>query len=225
MKNLKSFSIIAVLMLLVVNFVCGCCGNDNSKIFEEYYNNKIAMYATENLNYQAGEVDAVFLGDSLTDGYDLDKYYPEYFVLNRGIGGDTTVGLENRLKVSVYDVQPKVALMLIGANNMDNMMENYERILIGFQENLPNTKIILLSLTSMSGEWGKKNQLAAYNNVQIKMLAEKYNYYYVDLYSALLNIETGEIYAEYTTDGGHLTSAGYQVVTNTIKPVLELALN
>jgi lysophospholipase L1-like esterase len=131
------------------------------------------------------------------------------------------VWLEERLDVSLYAVQPKVAVMLIGANNMDTMLENYESILKSFKENAPRTKIVLLSLTSMSGEWGKKNQLAAYNNVQIKMYAEIYGYEYVDLYSALLNLETGEIYDEYTTDGGHLTPKGYEVLTNCIKPVLQ----
>ena len=140
---------------------------------------------------------------------------------NRGIGGETTTGLEERMQVSLYDLKPKVAVMLIGANNMDTMMDNYEDILRGFEENVPNTKIVILSLTSMSGEWGKKNQLAAYNNVQIKMLAAKYGYEHVDLYSALLNLETGEIYAEYTTDGGHLTELGYDVLTAQITPAVE----
>ena len=114
--------------------------------------------------------------------------------------------------------------MLIGANNFDTMFDNYENILKGFKENLPNTKIVLLSLTSMSQEWGKNNQKAAYNNVKIKLLSEKYGYEFVDLYSPLFNLETGEIYAEYTTDGGHLTSAGYEVLTNTITPTLEQLL-
>ncbi|MBR2350966.1 MAG: hypothetical protein IKA67_02925, partial [Clostridia bacterium] len=58
----------------------------------------------------------------------------------------------------------------------------------------------------------------------IKLLSEKYGYEFVDLYSPLLNLETGEIYAEYTTDGGHLTYAGYEVLTNTITPALEQLL-
>ena len=61
-------------------------------------------------------------------------------------------------------------------------------------------------------------------HVKIKLLSEKYGYEFVDLYSPLLNLETGEIYAEYTTDGGHLTSAGYEVLTNTITPALEQLL-
>ena len=181
--------------------------------------------AEENEEYKNKDVDVVFLGDSLTDGYDVKRFYPEYVVLNRGISGDTSVWLEERLDVSLYEVQPKVAVMLIGANNMDKMLENYESILKSFKENAPNTKIVLLSLTSMSGEWGKKNQLAAYNNVQIKMYAEIYGYEYVDLYSALLNLETGEIYDEYTTDGGHLTEKGYEVLTAQIKPAIQKQLD
>ena len=194
------------------------------KAMQEYYDAKIAMYEIENEKYDDYEVDVAFLGDSLTDGYDLKRYYPQYLTLNRGIGGDTTFGLEKRLKVSVYDLKPKVAVMLIGANNFDTMFDNYENILKGLGENLPKTKVVLLSLTSMGGEWGKNNQKAAYNNVKIKLLAEKYGYEFVDLYSPLLNLETGEIYAEYTTDGGHLTPAGYEVFTNAVTPALKKLL-
>ena len=77
----------------------------------------------------------------------------------------------------------------------------------------------------MSGEWGRKNQLASYNNVKIKLLAKEYGFEYIDLYSALFNIEAGEIYAEYTTDGGHLTELGYEVLTQQITPVIEKLLN
>ena len=218
----KVISLILSLIALLSLASCGC-GQNDSDIFLEYYNSKVELYKAENEGLTE-PIDIVFLGDSLTDGYDVSRFFPEYTVLNRGIAGDTTVGLEERLDVSLYAVQPKVAIMLIGANNMDAMLENYEDILIGFKENVPSTKIILLSLTSMSGEWGRKNQLAAYNNVQIKMLASKYGYEYVDLYSALLNLETGEIYDEYTTDGGHLTEKGYEVLTREITPVVDKIL-
>jgi len=191
---------------------------------QKYYDEKIALYEAENEKYEDYEVDVAFLGDSLTDGYDLEKYYPQYLALNRGIGGDTTFGLEKRLKVSVYDLKPKVAVILIGANNFDNMFDNYENILKGLKENIPETKIMLLSLTSMSREWGKNNQKAAYNNVKIKLFAEKYGYEFVDLYAPLFNIETGEICEEYTTDGGHLTAAGYDVFTNAVTPALKKLL-
>lgn len=206
--------------------LCGCDNDDKErkKEIQQYRDAKTASYIEENNRYEDYEVDVAFLGDSLTDLYDVQTYYPQYLVSNRGIGGDKTVDLEDRLQVSLYDLKPKIAVMLIGANNIETMFYNYERILKGLQENVPNTKIILLSLTSMSGEWGKKNHIAAYNNVKIKMLAEKYSFEYVDLYSALFNLESGEIFPQYTTDGGHLTAAGYQVLTEQITPVIDLQM-
>lgn len=190
-----------------------------------YRTAKINQYKAENLLYSDYEIDVAFLGDSLTDGYDVEKYYPNYKVSNRGIGGDTTFDLENRLKVSAYDLKPKVIVMLIGANNFDTMFNNYENILIGLKENLPNTKIVLLSLTSMGGNhWGKNNQKASFNNVKIKFLAEKYNFSFVDLFTPLFDFSIGEINPEYTTDGGHLTDEGYKVLTATITPTLEQLL-
>ena len=187
-----------------------------------YRAEKMEQNERENAEYDDYEVDVAFIGDSLTDGYDLAKYYPQYLTANRGIGGDTTFGLEERLQVSLYDLKPKVVVMLIGANNMNSMLQNYESILKGLQENLPESKIVLLSLTAMGGEhWGRKNQLAAYNNVSIKLLAQKYNFTFVDLYSALYDVSIGEVYEGYTIDGGHFTHEGYTVVTAQVTPVLK----
>ncbi len=218
---MKRIVIFTLIFIFTFSVLCSCGKSNDMEAFWEFYNGKIEGFEKENEEFKGKGVDVVFLGDSLTDGYNVKEFYPEYTVLNRGISGDTSVWLEERLDVSLYAVQPKVAVMLIGANNMDTMLENYESILKSFKENAPRTKIVLLSLTSMSGEWGKKNQLAAYNNVQIKMYAEIYGYEYIDLYSALLNLETGEIYDEYTTDGGHLTQKGYEVLTAAIKPAIQ----
>jgi lysophospholipase L1-like esterase len=194
---------------------------EHQQMIKHYYDNKVAQFEEENKSIIPGETDVVFLGDSLTDGCDLSLYYPEYTTLNRGIGGDTTIGLEKRLDVSAYAVKPKVVVMLIGANNLSTMFDNYENILLSMKENLPDSKIVLVSLTSMGDDWGKNNNLAAFNNVKIKALAEKYGYEFVDVYTPLLNLETNEIYENYTTDGGHLTHEGYLVLTGEIKVAID----
>lgn len=198
---------------------------EHERLVMEYRASKMEKYHAENEKYEDYEVDVAFIGDSLTDGYDLEKYYPEYVVSNRGIGGDTTFDVEGRIDVSLYELKPKVAVMLIGGNNLKTMFDNYERILIGMKENLPETKIILVSLTAMGQKWGaEKNEIAALNNVKIKILAEKYGFDFVDLFTPLYDITIGEIYAEYTNDGAHQTDKGYEVFTATIKPAIEKAL-
>lgn len=231
-KKFPIFVIIAVILafLLSLAYIFGVylpdrqLKKEHEAFAREYYSQKLRSFALENESIVRGETDVLFIGDSLTDGYDVAKYYPDLKVLNRGIGGDTTFGLEDRLEESVYAVQPKTVVMLIGANNMDRMFENYEDILISMKENLPDSRVILLSLTSMGGDWGRKNHLAAYNNVKIKALAEEYGFAFVDLYTPLLNLATDEIYEEYTTDGGHLTPLGYEILTANIRPAIDKAL-
>ncbi len=196
----------------------------HERIFREHYNARVAHFVEENAQFEKGEVEVAFLGDSLTEGYDLAQYYPQYVTVNRGIGGDTTRGLERRLEESAYALEPQVIVMLIGANNMDTMMRNYGRIVRKLQRNLPDTEIILVSLTSMSGEWGRKNDLAIKNNKKIRAIAKRRGVTFVDLFTPLLDPETNELRAEYTTDGGHQTALGYEVFTATITPAIEAAL-
>jgi lysophospholipase L1-like esterase len=192
---------------------------------KQYYEAKYAQYQQENESFTDYEVDVAFLGDSLTDGYDLKKYYPDLITANRGIGGETTFGLEERMKLSVYDLKPKVVVMLIGGNNLDTMFNNYESLLICLHENLPESRIVLLSLTAMGRDWAHKNHIASYNNVKIKALAEKYDCTYIDIFTLLLDPQKDEIHSAYTNDGVHLTHEGYVVITNAITPVLKKLLS
>ena len=198
---------------------------EHAQAVQAYREAKMAKYRAENEKYADFQVEVAFLGDSLTDLYDLAKYYPQYLTSNRGIGGDTSFDLEARLQVSVYDLKPQVLVMLIGANNPDSMLQNYESILQGIRENLPETKVVLLSMTAMGGEhWGRHNQQAAYNNVSIRLLAEKYGFAFVDLFTPLYDVSAGEVFDGYTVDGGHFSDTGYTAVTALITPVLEQLL-
>ena len=216
---------IAVAAVIGVTALCIALSPEDTALDQmvaEYRAAKYQQYEQENEQYGDYEVEVAFIGDSLTDGYDLAKHYPQYVTANRGIGGDTSYDLQARLQLSVYDLKPQVVVMLIGANNPDTMLDNYEDILIGLRDNLPDTEVVLLSMTAMGGEhWGKWNQQACYNNVSIRLLAEKYGYTFVDLFTPLYDVESGEVYEGYTVDGGHFTHEGYTAVTAQITPVLQ----
>ncbi len=198
---------------------------EQQKKYDALYVEMLDGYAAENQLYEALEVDVAFLGDSLTAGYDVKNYYPEYLVTNRGIGGETTHGLLKRLQVSVLDLKPKVCVMLIGGNNPDTMFEDYEDIIISLKENMPDTKIILVSHAPTSGEhWGPRNQAFAYNNVKIELLAKKYGCEFADIYAPMLDLATGEMNEKYTVDGAHFTKEGFDVVTEVLKPVIDRLL-
>ncbi|MBO4380571.1 MAG: hypothetical protein J5815_00275 [Clostridia bacterium] len=228
----KKVVCIVVSILIALAFVALIVGNcllfvrlqDKQKqeawaeFFREYYNNKVAQYEEENPTLH--DVDVVFLGDSLTDGYDVNSYYAQFNVANRGIGADTTFGLERRLKVSAYDVNPKVVVMLIGANNLDTMLNNYERIVVSLKQNLPDAKIVLLSICPTSGSQAWRNPIALEKNVEVEAIAGRQGCTYVDMFPILLDPDTDELRESYTIEGLHFTPEGYEVITAALTPIL-----
>ncbi|MGI4799401.1 MAG: GDSL-type esterase/lipase family protein [Janthinobacterium lividum] len=114
-----------------------------------------------------GPVDLVWLGDSITQDWELDgpqdwrdfapvwqRFYGDRHALNLGFKGDTTSHLLWRMQNGELDgIQPKVAIVLIGANNMGRVHWNAEQTVAGIEaviadlrRRLPSTKILLLSV-------------------------------------------------------------------------------
>ena len=197
---------------------------ETARLVKEYTDNKLARYAEENASDPDYEV--IFLGDSLTDGCDVSKYYGEYVTSNRGIGGDTSFGLLERMQVSAYDANPQVIVLLIGGNDilrgksLESIYDNYEKIITGIKEHLPETEIVWCSLSVLGNDWAKHNEKVVLCNQKIKLLAQKYGCEFVDIYTPLCDVETGEIRVAYTAEGVHFTDEGYKVVSAKIKEKL-----
>ena len=60
----------------------------------------------------------MFFGDSITDIWKLEDYFPGKPYLNRGIGGQTTPQMLVRFRQDVIDLHPKVVVILAGTNDI-----------------------------------------------------------------------------------------------------------
>src|SRR5580692_11958256 len=60
----------------------------------------------------------VFLGDSITDYWKLEDYFPGKPYLNRGIGGQTTPQMLVRFRQDVIDLHPRAVVILAGTNDI-----------------------------------------------------------------------------------------------------------
>ena len=217
-RILYLFILIGIILILIYLIIKKLKQKKRLFYYEKRYSKFVNIYEKENKKMK--NIDIIFLGDSLIYRFNLKQFFPEFNSLNRGIGGDTTFGVEKRLNVSCFEVQSKCIVMLIGINNIDSMFENYESILIKFKEKINERKIILCSLTPLGGKKAIKNNLIVLNNEKIKNLAKKYNFIFIDLFTPLLNEKTNEIFEKYTKDGLHFTNEGYEVITKEIKTVL-----
>ena len=235
-KDVIYLSIIAVLIIavLVVGLVLGIEPKKSAEVLmQEYYDNKCSSFATQNANLSKGQI--VFLGDSITDLCPLDDYYSDlpFASYNRGIGGDTTKGVLNRLKVSAYDLAPSKIVLLIGINDLlgggrgvDSTAEDYAKIIDELQENLPTTEIYCISIIPIN----LTLEQAGFNvyecrakivslNEKIVAISQEKGTTYVNIYDSLLD-ENGLLNPQYTDDGLHLNANGFVVWSGILKPYL-----
>lgn len=162
------------------------------------------------------EADIVFLGDSLTDIGEWQELFKNARIKNRGISGDTTKGILNRID-EVIDSQPQKIFIMIGINDLtkgssvDETFNNYQNILSIFQKENPKTKVFVQSVLPVNNQKhpniGANNKIIDLNN-RLKDLAKKISFNYIDLFSDFLDSDN-QLDAQYTTDGIHLNGQGY----------------
>ena len=176
------------------------------------------------------ENDIILLGDSLTHQGEWVELLGNAKVRNRGIGGDTTDGVLNRLD-EVVTGKPRQIFLLIGTNDfwfekktVPELISNYQLILEKIQESSPQTEVVIQSLLPVNNSQFNRNkvdnqQIIALNK-ELEKLANQFNYPYIDLHTAFVN-ENNELKLEYTYDGVHLNGQGYLVWTEIIKPYID----
>lgn len=230
-KDIFFFSVIFFLLASVIVLTV-LLTQERNKV-PSYYDQKCDMFALENANFSHGQI--VFIGDSLTDGCALDNYYYDLplAVYNRGIGGDSTVGVLERLDVSLFDIKPSKIVLLIGANDVNgrrenaDILQNYNDILQQISLKLPNAQVICVSILPMNKTLQTYTPIDVDHsmtvvhelNPEIEKLAIKYGYRFVDLFSDFAD-EDGYLKKELSPDGIHLNGKGYLKYSSHILPLL-----
>ena len=174
----------------------------------------------------------LFLGDSITEIYDLDKYYEGLPVVNSGISGNTTEDILSDMKERVYNYNPSKVVLLIGTNDLihdisvDDIATNIEKIVNEINSNEPQAEIYVESIYPVNDNLDedmvdvRNNDDIMEINEKIKKYCDDNGYTYINMYDKLLD-EDGNFNEEYTDDGLHPNSRGYKVITDELKKYLD----
>lgn len=164
--------------------------------------------------------DYIFLGNSITAGTDWAKLLSLPQAKNRGISGDITFGVLERLQ-EVIDRKPAKVFILIGINDISRnipdevILGNYKKMVSRIRMGSKKTQIYFYTLLPVNASFEKfknhygKDDHILYLNGQIRKFTAK-KVKVIDLYPAFLD-KDNHLRAELTKDGLHLTSDGYQV--------------
>ena len=180
------------------------------------------------------EPDIIFIGDSIVEYYPLQELFGDAMtIVNRGIRGYQTRLLLENLDAHLYGDAVDQIVLLIGTNDigkdvsMNETLDNLERVIQSIAREYPLSQIKLLSILPVNeGEKYKQTVYIRTNekirewNQAYEALASAYvQVDFVSIYDSLTDTE-GQLQSAYTTDGLHLSVAGYQALSNTLKTYL-----
>lgn len=178
------------------------------------------------------ENQTVLIGDSITEMYNHTEFFSKYSertgldVYNRGISGDTSDRLLERLYDNALNINPKNLVLLIGTNDLGVgadiyfILDNIEKIIDESREACPDINFVLLGVYPVGDRQGRRNNRDIIRlNAHLSRLAKAKEVKYLDLTKELSD-QNGKLNSEYTFDGLHLNAYGFEVVTNKLLPLI-----
>ena len=185
-----------------------------------------------NARVEKGNVDLVFIGDSITQGWEgrgkgvWSKFYGKRNAVNLGIGGDRTQHVIWRLdNGNLKGIAPKAAVIMIGTNNSgsntpEEIAEGVTAIVRQLQAKTPKTKILLLATFPRGASSAdKKRQVNEKSNAIVAKLAADDNVVYLDIGQKFLS-DDGSLSREIMPDLLHLSEQGYTIWAESIEAAL-----
>jgi lysophospholipase L1-like esterase len=184
----------------------------------------------------SGENRVVFFGDSITDIWKLEEYFPGKPYLNRGIGGQTTPQMLVRFRQDVIDLRPKVVVILAGTNDiagntgpmrLEDIEDDYASLADLTRAN--GIKLIYSSVLPIHNYTDRSKDFFAQRSPEkiLALNAWLKNYCaeavhactYLDYFSAVVD-DKGLLKKELADDGLHPNAAGYKIMA----PLAEAAI-
>jgi lysophospholipase L1-like esterase len=173
-------------------------------------------------SYPLAAGDIVFLGDSITEGGNWAEMFPGLPVKNRGIGGDTTVHVLERLD-QITGRGIATVFLMIGTNDLgrghpqEEIVARYAEILDRLRDESPDTRVVVQGLMPRAAEFAPA---VAALNAEIRRLAEQRSLEYIDLAPAFRDGDDS-MRDNLSNDELHLTGAGYEMWRTILAPYLE----
>ena len=185
-----------------------------------------------------GEKRVVFMGDSITDLWDLTKFFPGKPYINRGIGGQVTAQMVLRFQQDVVALKPSVVVILSGINDLHGALqrESDEGIEANWtamadMAQAHHIKVVFASIMPVNNYTDNARDMLADRdpkriralNAWLAAFCKRRGFQYADYYKAAVNPD-GLLKAELTRDGLHPLANGYALIAPIAQAAIDRAL-
>lgn len=192
--------------------------NAQAPKYSEYYYQRVSLFKILPIDSN----DIVFIGNSITDYAEWAEIFNNPNVKNRGISGDVTMGLYDRLDPIIKGKPAKIFLM-IGVNDLaktsvpDSIAGNIRKIADKIMTETPTTKLYIQSILPVNDIFQKqlakttKSDVIDQINKILEIMCKEKGITYIDINSSLKEKNGIKLDTAYSNDGLHLMADGYMI--------------
>lgn len=171
----------------------------------------------------------LFIGSSsFTNWTDVNHYFPEYGILNRGFGGSSLTDVIRYADDIIFPYQPRQIVIYCGENDLagDSTVTGkmvYERFVTLFsaiRKKLPLIPVAFISLKPSPSRWHLKAKMETANLRIRKYLLKKKRTAFINVYHKMLGADGRPMKEIFLDDQLHMNAQGYAIWAKAIRPFL-----
>lgn len=171
----------------------------------------------------------LFVGSSSIRFWQTATRFPELTVINRGFGGSHISDVLHYLGETTLKYAPNAIVFYAGDNDIagkktpERVLRDYQQFVERVQTALPDTPIIFIAIKPSLSRWGMWPAMQDANALIEAFSKDSPSLHYADIATPMLG-STGEPKPElFVSDGLHLSTTGYDLWTQILKPLIERA--
>ncbi len=192
------------------------------------YESSIRAFEKQDQKQQPPAEGILFIGSSSIRGWDLEPYFSDLPVINRGFGGShisDSIAFAERI---VLPYRPKVIVLYAGDNDVaggkspQRVLADYKAFVAKVHKTLPKTRIVFIAIKPSISRWKLVGKMRQANGL-IKAVTEKdERLVFVDVDAPMIGPDGKPKKELFKADGLHMKDTGYKLWAELVRPHLKL---
>jgi len=171
----------------------------------------------------------LFVGSSsFTKWKDVQNYFPDHTIINRGFGGSILLDVIRYEKEIIFPYQPKQIVIYCGENDVASsdtvsgkiVLERFKKLYIDIRQQMPKVPIMFISLKPSPSRWQMKDRMMEGNKLIKKYLKKQKHTTYISVWESMLGADGKPIADIFIEDKLHMNAKGYAIWQKLIEPHL-----
>jgi len=171
----------------------------------------------------------LFVGSSSIRGWDVERWFPERRVINRGFGGSQIVDSIEFADRIITPHEPRVIVLYAGDNDItagktpEAVSGDFGAFVAAVRKSLPRARILFVAIKPSIRRWKLAPKMRHANRLIREQIEKHEELRYIDIDTPMIGVDGMPMKDLFVGDGLHLSDKGYRMWSDLVEAELRLA--